>query len=555
MPHFNTKKNIMKTEPKILVIDDETIVCESFTRILSNKGYNVDTITRPMEGLDLAMSNDYNLVFLDLKMEEMDGIDLFHKLRKKEPELPVVVVTGYPSMDTAIESIRLNASDYILKPFTPVDILKLVKQIIPEVSPLSPDVEEKLTEKTVFQEWNSSNKPILFHETTWLQQGEDGTVRVGGQLPDFIAKNILDLMLPKVNDITYPGLPLAGTLLNDKSRIMIPSPLSGKIIDVNYELVANPSIIKENSFDECWIARIDPSDIEKDLSKTQLRNVTLLCKSSDEVKGYLPRLTDLGCIVNCEYTVHKAVSTLIKEKNKVIFIDAASLSDNGPEYVKIINQEIPEAKVVIIGKPDSELEETFRKNKILYYCVSSLFDKEITDILFSVFRVFKQNIEEQDFEVFASCPISIIPQSISKIHITNKHGKKVTLLVFGDLLYNDEGIGNILINRLKEKSFPIKVARGINHSHPDDLTGRQKIANEKEKNDLIITFLANDNNKIPGQIHKEVEIYTNSFGSDARIINFVIQPNIDTKEQLIFNNMTTNAIVELIFEEITSKTR
>ena len=546
MPHFNTKKNIMKTEPKILVIDDETIVCESFTRILSNKGYNVDTITRPMEGLDLAMSNDYNLVFLDLKMEEMDGIDLFHKLRKKEPELPVVVVTGYPSMDTAIESIRLNASDYILKPFTPVDILKLVKQIIPEVSPLSPDVEEKLTEKTVFQEWNSSNKPILFHETTWLQQGEDGTVRVGGQLPDFIAKNILDLMLPKVNDITYPGLPLAGTLLNDKSRIMIPSPLSGKIIDVNYELVANPSIIKENSFDECWIARIDPSDIEKDLSKTQLRNVTLLCKSSDEVKGYLPRLTDLGCIVNCEYTVHKAVSTLIKEKNKVIFIDAASLSDNGPEYVKIINQEIPEAKVVIIGKPDSELEETFRKNKILYYCVSSLFDKEITDILFSVFT------SKQEDEVFESCQISIIPQSIRRVHITNKHGKKVTLLVFGDLLYNNKDIGYILMNKLIEKSFPIKVARGINNFQPDDATGQRIIEDNKEKNDIIITLQAKDSNKLPGQIHKEVEIYTNSFESDARIINFVIQPNNDETEQLIFNNMTTKAIAELIFNEMTS---
>jgi CheY-like chemotaxis protein/glycine cleavage system H lipoate-binding protein len=536
----------MNSEHSILVIDDEAVVCESFTRILSNEGYKVDTKISPQEGLDLAVSKNYNLVFLDLKMEEMDGIDLFHKLREKEPNLPVIVVTGYPSMDTALECIKLHASDYIIKPFTPDDILKLTKQIIPEVSPLSIDVEGKLTEMTAFQEWQPSGK-ILFHETAWMQQGKDGSVRVGGQLPNFITKNIMDLMLPKVNDITYPGLPLAGVVLSDKSRIMIPSPLSGKIIDVNYELVANPSIIKENSFDECWIARIEPADIEKDLQATQMRNVTLLCKSLDEVKGYLPRLTDLGCIVSCEYTVHKAVSTLIKEKNKVIFIDAASLSDNGPEYVKIINQEIPEAKVVVIGKPDSELEETFRKNKILYYCVSSLFDKEITDILYSVFT------SKQEDEVFESCQISIIPQSIRRVHITNKHGKKVTLLVFGDLLYNNKDIGYILINKLIEKSFPIEVARGINHSHPDDSTGRQIIANGKEKNDLIITLLAKDNDKIPGQIHKEVEIYTNSFGSDARIINFVIQPNNDKTERLIFNNMTTKAVAELLFNEMTSK--
>ncbi|MCD4681721.1 MAG: response regulator, partial [Bacteroidales bacterium] len=186
----------MNSENSILVIDDEAVVCESFTRILSNEGYKVDTIISPQEGLDLAISKKYNLVFLDLKMEEMDGIDLFHKLREKEPDLPVIIVTGYPSMDTALECIKLHASDYIIKPFTPDDILKLTKQIIPEVSPLSPDVEKILAKKTVFQEWKPSDKPILFHETAWLQQGEDGTVRAGGQLPDFIAKYIMDLMLP-----------------------------------------------------------------------------------------------------------------------------------------------------------------------------------------------------------------------------------------------------------------------------------------------------------------------------------------------------------------------
>ena len=537
----------MKTEPKILVIDDETVVLDSFTRILSKEGYKVDTKISPQEGLDFAVSKNYNLVFLDLKMDEMDGIDLFHKLREKAPDLPVVVVTGYPSIDTAIESIRLRASDYILKPFTPDDILKLVKQIIPEVSPLSKDVEAKLKEKKVLQEWKPSGKPILFHGIAWLQQGKDGTVRVGGQLPDSIAKNIIDLILPKVNDITYAGLPLAGALLNDKPRIMIPSPLSGKIIDVNYELIANPSIIKENSFDDCWIARIDPADLEKDLSETQRRNVILLSKSAGEVKEYIHKLVSMGYDVDCVDTVYKAITTLKEEKNKVIFINAESFSDEGLEYVQKFNQEIPDAKVVVIGKPDSELEEAFRINKLLYYCIDSLFNEEVTDILYSVFTTFKQ-----DIEVFESYPTGIIPQSISRIHITNKHSKKITLLIFGDLLYNNKGIGYVLINKLIEKAFPLEVTRSINRSCPDNPAGQQRIALEKEKSDLIITLQAKDNNKIPGQIHKEVENYTNSFGSDARIINVVIQPDNDKTEQWIFNNIITKAVAKLIFNEMTS---
>ena len=537
----------MKTEPKILVIDDETIICDSFTRILSKEGYKVDTKTSPQEGLDFAVSKNYNLVFLDLKMEEMNGMDLFHKLREKAPDLPVVVVTGYPSIDTAIESIKLRASDYIYKPFTPDDILKLVKQIIPEVSPVSEDVKVKLTKKKALQEWEPSGKPILFHGIAWLQQGKDGTVRVGGQLPDSIAKDIMDLTLPKVNDIIYAGLPLAGALLNNKPRIMIPSPLSGKIIDVNYELMANPFIIKENSFDDCWIVRIDPADLEKDLSETQRRNVILLSKSAGEVKEYIHKLVSMGYDVDCVDTAYKAITALKEEESKVIFINAESFSDEGLEYVQKFNQEIPDAKVVVIGKPDSELEEAFRINKLLYYCIDSLFNEEVTDILYSVFTTFKK-----DIEVFESFPTGIIPQSISRIHITNKHSKKITLLIFGDLLYNNKGIGYILINKLIEKAFPLEVTRSINRSCPDDPAGRQRIALEKEKSDLIITIQAKDNSKIPGQIHKEVENYTNSFGSDAQIINVVIQPDNDKTEQLIFNNIITKAAAKLIFDEMTS---
>ena len=535
----------MNSEHSILVIDDEAVVCESFTRILSNEGYEVDSKTEPYEGLELALSKKYDLVFLDLKMDKIDGMDLFNELRKKDPNVPVAIVTGYPSMDTAIEAVRLHASDYILKPFTPEEILKSVNQIIPQKDIPSKVAEHKLAKKS---DWEPSNKPIQFNEIAWIQQGKDDSVRVGGQLPNFISSKINDLLLPEVDDITYPGLPLSGAILSNKSKIMIPSPLSGKVIEVNNKLALNPSIIKDNSFDESWIARIEPVDIEKDLQATKKHNVTLLCKSLDEENEYLPRLTELGCIVNCVDTVYKAVINLYEEKNKVIFIDAESLSDKGPEYVKTINQEIPEAKVVIIGKPDSELEETFRKNKILYYCVSSLFDKEITDILYSVFTSIK------DKEVFESCSLSPIPQSIRRVHITNKHGKKVALLVFGDLLYNNKDIGYILVNKIIEKYYPIKVARGINDFHPDDSNGLKIIENNKEKSDVIITVQAKDSNKLPGQIQKEIEKYTNNEGSDSKIINLVIQPKIiDDNEYMIFNNMTTKAIAEIIFNEMASR--
>ena len=129
----------------------------------------------------------------------------------------------------------------------------------------------------------------------------------------------------------------------------------------------------------------------------------------------------------------------------------------------------------------------------------------------------------------------------------------VTLLVFGDLLYNNKDIGYILINKLVEKSFPIEVARGINHSHPNDSTGKQIIEKNKGKNDIIITFQAKNSKKLPGQIQKKIEKYTNEDGSDCRIINLVIQSKIiDDVEKMIFNSTTTKAVAEIIFELMAS---
>jgi len=538
----------MKTQPKILVIDDEQVICDSFTSILSNKGYQVDTMISPREGLDLAASEKYNLVFLDLRMEEMNGIELFQKLREMAPDLPVVVVTGYPSINTAIASMRLHASDYILKPFTPDDILQLTRRIIPEVSPLDKDVKRKLSKPQVLPAWKSAGKPILFYETAWLDQGEDGTFRVGGQLPDFIADNIAENMLPEVNDKVYQGLPLAGSLLNYKFRIIIPSPVSGRIMEVNHNLSVTPPLLDKYYFEESWIARIDPDDFEKDFKKMQMRNIVILSKPTNELKEYKDKLANMGYGVYCIDSVSKAITALKKEKNKVVFINAASFDDDGPEFIQSFNKEIPEAKVVIIGNADSEFEEALRKNNILYYCINTLFNKEIADILYSIYSSFKP-----DIEIIGSYSLSIIPHSISRMHITNRHSKNITLFIFGNLLNNNQGIGFILLNKLLKKAFPLEVTRSINRSRSDDPASQQLINEEKEHNDLIITFQAKNFGKIPGQIQKNVDICSDSNGTKVVKVNISIQKDeIGKSEKVVFNNHTTKAIAELIFEEMTS---
>ncbi len=100
----------MSPQSSILVVDDEPVVCDSCVRILTREGFNVDTNTDPAEGLRMARSNQYAAILLDLKMRDMDGLEFLGQLRKTNAEAPVIIITGYPSKDTANASGNLGSA-------------------------------------------------------------------------------------------------------------------------------------------------------------------------------------------------------------------------------------------------------------------------------------------------------------------------------------------------------------------------------------------------------------------------------------------------------------
>lgn len=113
---------------RILIIDDESDVCNTLVRILSSDGYETSASQNAKDGLELLESLSPNLVLLDIKMLEMDGIEALRRIREIDKNIPVVMMTGYGDLDTAKESMKLGAYDYITKPFD----LNFLKAIIRE---------------------------------------------------------------------------------------------------------------------------------------------------------------------------------------------------------------------------------------------------------------------------------------------------------------------------------------------------------------------------------------------------------------------------------------
>jgi DNA-binding NtrC family response regulator len=114
---------------KVLVIDDEAIVRTSCIRALEPEGYEVKVVSSGKEGIESLEKEPYALVLLDLKMPDMDGIEVLNKIKESWPETKVIIITGYSTVETAVQALRLGAFNFVEKPFTPDTLVNAVKEV------------------------------------------------------------------------------------------------------------------------------------------------------------------------------------------------------------------------------------------------------------------------------------------------------------------------------------------------------------------------------------------------------------------------------------------
>lgn len=116
---------------KILIIDDEPDMVKLLSIILkSRKDYNVTTTINPIEGLELLKNEKFNLVITDLKMPGLDGEEVLESVKRHQGDLPVIIITAFSTVDSALKLIKKGAADYITKPFRKEQILTAVDKTI-----------------------------------------------------------------------------------------------------------------------------------------------------------------------------------------------------------------------------------------------------------------------------------------------------------------------------------------------------------------------------------------------------------------------------------------
>ncbi|WP_224365197.1 response regulator [Hyalangium versicolor] len=128
---------------RILVVDDEQDNCDYLKLVLTREGYEVVTTTDPTQTVEILRGSDFHLVILDMMMPQMSGTEVLDQIRKYDTDIAVIVATAYPTVDTAVASLKAQASDYVKKPMEPEQFITAVRNALQKKG-LSQDPEADL---------------------------------------------------------------------------------------------------------------------------------------------------------------------------------------------------------------------------------------------------------------------------------------------------------------------------------------------------------------------------------------------------------------------------
>lgn len=136
----------MTEQARILVIDDEESIRKSLAAVLEEKGYIVDTAENGKEAIERSKTRPYNLALIDIRLPDMDGVQLLTGMKETIPKTVKIIITGYPSLENAIEAVNKGADAYIIKPFDMNKLLDMIKAHLKKQQEVKKYSEKKVAE-------------------------------------------------------------------------------------------------------------------------------------------------------------------------------------------------------------------------------------------------------------------------------------------------------------------------------------------------------------------------------------------------------------------------
>lgn len=272
-----TLKRAQVDNPKarILCVDDEEVILGSFRKILVLDGYSVDTVENGQEALGLIQKHHYDFVFTDLKMPMMDGVEVCKSVKHLRPDIDVIIITGYASIETAVETMKYGALDYVEKPFTEDELIAFVKKsLIKRQDRIQKQLKPKVhithlpaSDDFIQGEFSIPGGVFIAKNHTWVSMNQEGIAKVG--IDDFAQKligKVSSLELPNLGMTIKAGQPLF-TIKQGNRTVTFSSPVSGKVAQVNTLLQDNLDALEITPYERNWVCALDAENLDNEIKE------------------------------------------------------------------------------------------------------------------------------------------------------------------------------------------------------------------------------------------------------------------------------------------------
>ena len=250
----------------ILVIEDEPMVTQAVMMVCGDEGMSVTAVDSAAEALRRLQESRFRLVLCDIMMQGMDGFEFLKQLAARGIPTPVVMMTGYSTVENAVRSLSAGAVDYIPKPFTADELLTVIHRALSSSALLEAADSAGLEREGSMPFVPCPDHYLRLGCVSWVLMEDEGTARIG--VSDLFLKateGIRELELAEPGEDLLQGIPCAVATSPDGAAHGIMCPMSGKVLEVNEEVQAHPSLVEKDPYFKGWLYRILPSDPESNL--------------------------------------------------------------------------------------------------------------------------------------------------------------------------------------------------------------------------------------------------------------------------------------------------
>jgi CheY-like chemotaxis protein/glycine cleavage system H lipoate-binding protein len=258
----------MRKQFDVLIVDDEQVVIDAVARICKANGMSSDAATDAMEALRKAEEIDYRLIICDIMMPDRDGFQFMESLKRRQVHPPVIMTTGYSTIEHAVRSLNSGAVGYLPKPFTEEELLSVLHRGFKchelRISGIDRDLRIRASSSR-----DATGRTHCFHLgcISWARLDQSGSALIG--VADAMLKTIdalEEMRLLRPGEEIVQGTPCAHLVVRSGLIHDVLGPISGNILDVNELLMGNVHTLEADPHGEGWLYRIVPADLGYELN-------------------------------------------------------------------------------------------------------------------------------------------------------------------------------------------------------------------------------------------------------------------------------------------------